>query len=189
MLGKIALLMNEWLGNAKYICNYVLVVQAHRYRHVLKNCVRFLRVARRRLKRIKVYRRRFSFLLKGLTKRRYETQRHFFVWSLFNSTCARCLWIDERHQSQQTSRRNHADNTTESTVNGNVTCGQTKAEVLSEKKCYQLSNCFILKFENKYCPFKTVLSGNTVWQQALGFQRLVKFGQLGLFARAPYFAR
>ena len=124
MLGKIALLMNEWLGNAKYICNYVLVVQAHRYRHVLKNCVRFLRVARRRLKRIKVYRRRFSFLLKGLTKRRYETQRHFFVWSIFNSTCARCLWIDERHQSQQTSRRNHADNTTESTVNGNVTGGQ-----------------------------------------------------------------
>ena len=32
----------------------------------------------------------------------------------------------------------------------------------------------ILAFLTNFCPIKTDLSGNTVWQQALGFQKLAK---------------
>ena len=35
-------------------------------------------------------------------------------------------------------------------------------------------NFWILAFSTNFCPIKTDLSGNTVWQQALDFQKLAK---------------
>ena len=35
-------------------------------------------------------------------------------------------------------------------------------------------NFMILAFSTNFCPIKTDLSGNTVWPQALGFQKLAK---------------
>ena len=35
-------------------------------------------------------------------------------------------------------------------------------------------NCWILAFSTNFCPIKTDLSGNTVWLQASGFQKLAK---------------
>ena len=35
-------------------------------------------------------------------------------------------------------------------------------------------NFWILAFSTNFCPIKTDLSGNTVWPQALGFQKLAK---------------
>ena len=39
------------------------------------------------------------------------------------------------------------------------------------------SNFLILAFSNNFCPIKTDLSGNTVWPQASGFQKLAKTDQ------------
>ena len=36
-------------------------------------------------------------------------------------------------------------------------------------------------FSTNYCPFKTDLSGNTVWSQALGFKNLAKLAIVGIF--------
>ena len=35
-------------------------------------------------------------------------------------------------------------------------------------------NFWILAFSTNFCPIKTDLSGNTVWPQASGFQKLAK---------------
>ena len=40
-------------------------------------------------------------------------------------------------------------------------------------KCLVL-NFWTLTFSTNFCPIKTDLSGNTVWPQALGFQKLAK---------------
>ena len=42
-------------------------------------------------------------------------------------------------------------------------------------------NFWILAFSTNFCPFKTDLSGNTVWPQALGFQKLAKLSIFGIF--------
>ena len=39
---------------------------------------------------------------------------------------------------------------------------------------YSKCRIWILAFSTNFCPIKTDLSGNTVWQQALGFQKLAK---------------
>ena len=40
---------------------------------------------------------------------------------------------------------------------------------------------WILAFSTNFCPIKTDLSGNTVWPQALEFQKLVKMNHFGHF--------
>ena len=42
-------------------------------------------------------------------------------------------------------------------------------------------NFSILAFSTKFCPIKTDLSGNTVWPQASGFQKLAKLTIFGIF--------
>ena len=39
----------------------------------------------------------------------------------------------------------------------------------------------ILAFSTNFCPIKTDLSGNTVWPQASGFQKLAKMDHFGHF--------
>ena len=39
----------------------------------------------------------------------------------------------------------------------------------------------ILAFSTHFCPMKTELSGNTVWQQTEDFQKLVKMKIFGIF--------
>ena len=41
-------------------------------------------------------------------------------------------------------------------------------------KNYSKCRIWILAFSTNFCPIKTDLSGNTVWPQASGFQKLVK---------------
>ena len=74
---------------------------------------------------------------------------------------------------------------------GDVHCLGTKQDVALPchgNQCYQTaswgyntlfenySKCliWILAFSINFCPFKTDLSGNTVWPQASGFQKLAK---------------
>ena len=42
-------------------------------------------------------------------------------------------------------------------------------------------NFWVLVFSTNFCPFKTDLSGNTVWPQASGFQKLAKIDHFGIF--------
>ena len=42
-------------------------------------------------------------------------------------------------------------------------------------------NCSTLEFSTNFCPIKINLSGNTVWQQVSGFQKLVKIDHFWLF--------
>ena len=39
----------------------------------------------------------------------------------------------------------------------------------------------ILAFSSNFCPIKTVMSGNTVWPQTSGFQKLAKLTIFGIF--------
>ena len=42
-------------------------------------------------------------------------------------------------------------------------------------------NFWILSFSTNFCPIKVDLSGNTVWPQASGFQKLAKMDYFGYF--------
>ena len=42
-------------------------------------------------------------------------------------------------------------------------------------------NFFILAFSTNFCPIKTDLSGNTIWPQASGFQKLAKMDHFWQF--------
>ena len=42
-------------------------------------------------------------------------------------------------------------------------------------------NFLVLAFSTNFCPTKTDLSGNTVWPQATGFQKLAKLTIFGIF--------
>ena len=46
---------------------------------------------------------------------------------------------------------------------------------------YSKCRIWILAFFTNFCPIKTDLSGNTVWPQALGFQKLAKLTTFGIF--------
>ena len=41
-------------------------------------------------------------------------------------------------------------------------------------------NFWILAFSTNFCPIKTDLSGNTVWPQTSGFQKLAKLSNFGI---------
>ena len=43
------------------------------------------------------------------------------------------------------------------------------------------SKCLILAFSTNFCTIKIDLSGNTVWQQTSGFQKLAKIDHFGQF--------
>ena len=47
-------------------------------------------------------------------------------------------------------------------------------------KC-RIWNFWILAFSTNFCPIKTDISGNTVWPQASGFQKLAKMHHFGHF--------
>ena len=47
-------------------------------------------------------------------------------------------------------------------------------------------NFWILPFSTNFCPFKTDLSGNTVWPQALDFQKLAKMEHFWHFFHSKY---
>ena len=42
-------------------------------------------------------------------------------------------------------------------------------------------NFWVLAFSTNFCPIKTDLSGNTIWPQASGFQKLAKMIHFGIF--------
>ena len=48
-------------------------------------------------------------------------------------------------------------------------------------KMSHLNFFLILAFSTNFCPIKTDLSGNTVWPQASGFQKVAKMDHLGIF--------
>ena len=50
----------------------------------------------------------------------------------------------------------------------------TTSRLLFKNRDYSKCRFLILAFFANFCPIKTDLSGNTVWPQALGFQKLAK---------------
>ena len=72
-------------------------------------------------------------------------------------------------------------------INSNLNMLKTASQIKNEKlivknqlhivwKLLKMShlNFIILAFSTNFCPIKTDLSGNTVWPQASGFQKLTK---------------
>ena len=60
-------------------------------------------------------------------------------------------------------------------------CGQLRHSVWKSPKMSHLNFFSILAFSTNFCPIKTDLSGNTVWPQDLGFQKLAKLDHFGHF--------
>ena len=46
---------------------------------------------------------------------------------------------------------------------------------------YSKCRIWILAFPTNFCPIKTDLSGNSVWPQSSGFQKVAKINILGIF--------